>query len=291
MILTACTTLNNKKHETQNGQKIYKCGIYMCLNIKLCADKTCQKFKLLVDTGSAGVRVYKNELSEDMKKKLNENAKKYGNLKTIQGFYNFDFFGFYTTANVIFENKVFMNQGIQVYEKIYVQTKNSHIEKEKNNKITELCKCQGIFGISNTDPVNENVIINIEKAIETPGRINCTKDKSDCVAYIISPFYKKNYEIKIKKYEGNIKIINKTIKSKQKNYNTIIDTGSPCTFSINNDIGKKHYDKTNVIGLNNLYNKTIKFYETGTIIGNTLYVPYPKQFISKPWPLKGEKHE
>ena len=152
MALTACATVqDNGGQETPNGvQKLYKCGFFMCTNITITADRnTRQTVKLLVDTGSAGLRIDQDSLSDKMVKKLKENTKKYGDLKTIQYFFSWQTEGIYTTANVSFMGEIQKDFGIQVYKESFM----------KRLFWRFICECDGLLGIRTAFPIDNDKIL------------------------------------------------------------------------------------------------------------------------------------
>ena len=279
-ILTSCTNLLyvhdvNRQHKNKI-QKLFRCGFYMCTNITICPKTECQTVKLIIDTGSAGLRINRNELSERVLNDLEDNSKKFGTLKITENFYNFKISGFYTTTNFEFVQQQYKHFPTDIY--------NTDFKHRILWKF--LCQCDGLLGISNVRPINQAQILNM-KNIKKEQIVT----RKEFIKYVFmsektiiinnfpktqdllmkSPLLFQDYTIYFGKNTGYLKIGVERPENKytHKQFKKIIDSGSPYDFYNKKDIQK-------VLGFNDsICKRTVYFYLNGTGIKETNTIYYP----------------
>jgi hypothetical protein len=287
MTLTACamnttTTINiqNTYKTIKKGQvPIYKCGFYICTTITVCATpKDCQKVpKMVVDTGSAGVRVDEGAITKKVRNDFQKTFEELGHVYTKTNFENFSINSKYSKSYSIKIGEIKAKNQFKYVDIVQLTL------LQKLNKIFICGNCNGILGIRAIVPDDIDTITKKDKIthIQT---ITCKIGKKTFkqpIPILQNPLAFIPFTINFKKtgtvLELGIHEKRATGQIHNKVYNTIVDTGTPwhnitaLTYLSENEKPSK------IIGLKSLKEKKVYFYLNGTRIGDTIYYYTPQK--------------
>ena len=273
LALTACAT-NTKNMNVQSVPKavseeqipLYKCGYYICATITLCATHDdCQTVpKMIVDTGSAGVRVFDDALNKKIRSDFKKTFEKLGHVHTKTTFVNNVLKSEYSKAYSIKIGEVEAKNRFQ-----YVEIAQPTLWQKINWNV--ICGCNGLLGISAIEPDYIDEITqkdNVTHILTVKWQFG-NKESELPVAIMQNPIAFKSFTINFTKTGA---VLDLAVHAKRapgqiqkKVYNTIVDTGSPLY-----NITVKGYGK--LLGLMALSGK-VYFYLNATRVGDTVFYP------------------
>jgi hypothetical protein len=284
--LTACaintTTAINRQSMPEaigKGQiPLYDCGFYICATITVCATPDdCQTVpKMVVDTGSAGVRVDAGALTKKVRNGFEKTFKKLGHVYTKTTFENFSLKGEYSEAYRIKVGDIKAKNQLKYIDIVQLTF------LQKLDKMLICANCNGILGISAIGPDNIDTITKMDKVTHIKKivvEIGKKKVKQP-VAILQSPIAFKSYTINFNKTKPVLELAIHAKRApgqiQKKVYNTIVDTGTPL-YNITALTYLSEDKQSNIIGLKALNEKKVYFYLNTTRVGDTVYYPQPKK--------------
>ena len=286
MVLTACamnttTGINRPISEAiGKGQiPLYDCGFYICATITVCATPDdCQTVpKMVVDTGSAGIRLDEGALTEKVRNDFNKTFEDLGHVYTKLTFENFSIKSKYTKAFSVKVGEFEAKNQIKFIDIVQL----TFLQKLDKRFICD--NCNGILGISAIRPDNIDTITKSDKVTHIKKivfEIGKKKFKQP-TAILQSPLAFKSFTIKFTKTGAVLELAIHAKRApgqiQKKVYNTIVDTGTPLYNMTALTYLSENEKPSKIIGLKSLKEKKVYFYLNGTRIGDTIYYPYQKK--------------
>lgn len=291
MVLAACamnttTGINRQSIPVTIGKRqipLYDCGFYICTTITVCSTKLdCQKVpKMVVDTGSSGVRVDEGALTKKVRNGFEKTFEELGHVYTKSTFENFSIKSKYSKSYSIkvgeFESK---NQFkyVDIVQLTLLQ---------KVNKLFICDNCNGILGIRAIVPDDIDTITKKDKIthIQTITFKIGKKTLKQPIPVLQNPLAFIPFTIIFSKTGGVLELSIHAKKApgqiKNKVYDTIVDTGTPLYNITALTYLSENEKPSKIIGLKALNNKKAYFYLNATRVGDTVYYPQPKKEAKK----------
>jgi hypothetical protein len=291
MALTACamntTTAINRQSMPEAIRKgqipLYDCGFYICATITVCATPDdCQTVpKMVVDTGSAGIRLNEGALTEKVRNDFNKTFEDLGHVYTKSTFENFSIKSKYTKAFSVKVGDIEAKNQLKYIDIVQLTF------LQKLDKMLICDNCNGILGISaigsdNIDTITKkDKVTHIEKIVFKIGK----KKVKQPTAILQNPLAFKSYTINFNKTKPVLELAIHAKRApgqiQKKVYNTIVDTGTPLYNITALTYLSENEKPSNIIGLKALNNKKAYFYLNATRVGDTVYYTQPKKEAKK----------
>jgi hypothetical protein len=286
MALTACamntTTAINRQSMPEAIRKgqipLYDCGFYICATITVCATPDdCQTVpKMVVDTGSAGIRLNEGALTEKVRNDFNKKFEDLGHVYTKSTFENFSIKSKYSKAYRIKVGDIEAKNQLKYIDIVQLTF------LQKLDKMLICDNCNGIFGISNIWSYNIDTITQMDKVTHIKKIVfDIGKKKvKQPVAILQSPFAFRSYTINFTKgavLELYIHTKRAPGQIQKKVYNSLVDTGTPWYNMTALTYLSENEKPSKIIGLKSLKEKKVYFYLNGTRIGDTIYYYTPQK--------------
>jgi len=286
MALTACamntTTAINRQSMPEAIRKgqipLYDCGFYICATITVCATPDdCQTVpKMVVDTGSAGIRLNEGALTEKVRNDFNKKFEDLGHVYTKLTFENFSIKSKYSEAYRIKVGDIEAKNQLKYIDIVQLTF------LQKLDKMLICDNCNGILGISNIWSYNIDTITQMDKVTHIKKIVfDIGKKKvKQPVAILQSPFAFRSYTINFTKgavLELYIHTKRAPGQIQKKVYNSLVDTGTPWYNMTALTYLSENEKPSKILGLKALNNKKAYFYLNATRVGDTIYYPEQKK--------------